>query len=169
MNKSYFYDNSNLISRHLRRIRKEQKLSQEALAAQMQLLGVDINQRLISKIERNERFVKDYELACFCQILNVTERELLADFYEIRIMKLPSHSAPSPKQAANPQGFAACFDSYRVSRMVRSAAANSPGLSCEGLCPAPGITVKPLTGASMVSKYALLRLVGAMGSASPSR
>ena len=53
MNKSYFYDNSNLISRHLRRIRKEQKLSQEALAAQMQLLGVDINQRLISKIERN--------------------------------------------------------------------------------------------------------------------
>lgn len=49
----------------------------------MQLLGVDINQRLISKIERNERFVKDYELACFCQILNVTERELLADFYEI--------------------------------------------------------------------------------------
>lgn len=83
MNKSYFYDNSNLISRHLRRIRKEQKLSQEALAAQMQLLGVDINQRLISKIERNERFVKDYELACFCQILNVTERELLADFHEI--------------------------------------------------------------------------------------
>ena len=69
MKKSYFYDNSNLISRHLRRVRKEQKLSQEALAAQMQLLGVDINQRLISKIERTERFIKDYKFACFCQIL----------------------------------------------------------------------------------------------------
>ena len=54
-------------------------MSQELLAAQMQLLGVDINQRLISKIERNERFVKDYELACFCKVLHVTERELLGD------------------------------------------------------------------------------------------
>ena len=81
MNKSYFCDNSNLIFRQLRRLRKERKLSQEALAAQMQLLGVDINQRLIRKIERNERFVKDYELACLCRILNVTEQDLLADFY----------------------------------------------------------------------------------------
>jgi transcriptional regulator with XRE-family HTH domain len=81
MNKSYFCDNSNLIFRQLRRLRKERKLSQEALAAQMQLLGVDINQRLISKIERNERFVKDYKLACLCRILNVTEQDLLADFY----------------------------------------------------------------------------------------
>ena len=81
MNKSYFCDNSNLIFRQLRRLRKERKLSQEALAAQMQLLGIDINQRLISKIERNERFVKDYELACLCRILNVTEQDLLADFY----------------------------------------------------------------------------------------
>lgn len=82
MNKSYFYENSNLISHDLRRLRKERKLSQEALAAQMQLLGVDMNQRLISKIERNERFVKDFELVCFCQVLNVTEKDLLADFYK---------------------------------------------------------------------------------------
>ena len=54
-------------------------MSQEMLAAHMLLLGVDINQRLISKIERNERFVKDYELACFCKVLHVTERELLGD------------------------------------------------------------------------------------------
>lgn len=82
MNKSYFCENSNLIAGQLRQLRKKRKLSQEALAAQMQLLGVDINQRLISKIERNERFVKDYELACFCQVLNVSEKELLADFYD---------------------------------------------------------------------------------------
>lgn len=82
MNKSYFFENSNLISHNLRRLRKDRKLSQEALAAQMQLLGVDINQRLISKIERNERFVKDFEFACFCRVLKVTEKELLSDFYE---------------------------------------------------------------------------------------
>ena len=81
MNKSYFNENSNLIADRLRQLRKAQGLSQEALAAQMQLLGVDINQRLISKIERNERFVKDYELACLCRVLNVSERDLLADLY----------------------------------------------------------------------------------------
>ena len=57
MNKSYYFENSNLISKNLRRLRKQQHLSQEELAAQMQLLGVDINQRLISKIELNQRFV----------------------------------------------------------------------------------------------------------------
>lgn len=82
MNKTLFYENSNLISENLRQLRKARHFSQEELAAQMQLLGVDINQRLISKIERNERFVKDYELACFCRVLHVTEKELLADFYE---------------------------------------------------------------------------------------
>ncbi len=79
MNKSRFHKNSNLIFENLRCLRKKREMSQEMLAAQMQLLGVDINQRLISKIERNERFVKDYELACFCKILHVTERELLGD------------------------------------------------------------------------------------------
>ena len=79
MNKSYFHENSNLIFDNLRRIRKERKMSQEMLAAQMQLLGVDINQRLISKIEKNSRIVTDYELACFCKVLRVTERDLLGD------------------------------------------------------------------------------------------
>ena len=82
MNKSYFRESSNLISTSLRQLRRQEGLSQEELAARMQVLGVDIDQRLISKIERNERFVKDYELACFCKVLNVTERELLAAFYD---------------------------------------------------------------------------------------
>ena len=81
MNVSRFNENSNLIGARLRALRRDRNLSQEDLAAQMQLLGVDISQPLISKIEQNKRFVKDYELACFCRVLNVTERELLADFY----------------------------------------------------------------------------------------
>ena len=82
MNKTCYNENSNLISHNLRRFRKAQKLSQEELAAKMQLLGVEINQQLISKIERNQRFVKDFELVCFCQALKVSERELLSDFYK---------------------------------------------------------------------------------------
>lgn len=82
MNKSYFNADSNIISQRLRKFRKKNGLSQEELAAQMQLLGVDITQPLISKIERNLRFVKDYELVCFCRILQISEKDLLSDFYE---------------------------------------------------------------------------------------
>lgn len=82
MNKSYFNADSNIISQRLRKFHKKNGLSQEKLAAQMQLLGVDITQPLISKIERNLRFVKDYELVCFCRILQISEKDLLSDFYE---------------------------------------------------------------------------------------
>ena len=61
--------------------RKRLGWTQEELAAQLQLLGVDISQPLISKIEQNQRFVKDYELVCLCQVLQVSERDLLAGFY----------------------------------------------------------------------------------------
>ena len=71
MNKSYYNAESNLIAKRLRQLRKERGFSQEELAAQLQLLGVDINQPLISKIERNRRFVKDYELACI-PIISIT-------------------------------------------------------------------------------------------------
>ena len=60
MNKSYFNADSNIISKKLRKFRKKSNLSQEELAAQMQLLGADITQPLISKIELKQRFVKDY-------------------------------------------------------------------------------------------------------------
>ena len=82
MNKTQFNDNANIISKNLHKYRKMRKLSQEDLVAQMQLLGIDISQPLISKIERNERFVKDFELAAICKILEVSERDMLSAFYE---------------------------------------------------------------------------------------
>ena len=48
----------------------------------MQVMNVNMDQQMLSKIENNRRIVTDYELACLCRILNVTERELLADFYD---------------------------------------------------------------------------------------
>ena len=50
--------------------------------AKMQVMNVNMDQQMLSRIENNLRIVTDYELACLCRILNVTERELLADFYE---------------------------------------------------------------------------------------
>ena len=82
MKKISFYENKNVISRQLKLARKRCGLSQGALAAKMQTMNVNIDQQMISKIENNARIVTDYELACFCKILKVSEKELLHDFYE---------------------------------------------------------------------------------------
>ena len=80
--KILFYENKNVISKQLKLARIKRKLSQEDLAAKMQVMNVSIDQRAISKIEHNKRFVTDYELACFAEILGVSESDLLSDFYE---------------------------------------------------------------------------------------
>ena len=82
MKKILFYDNKNVISKQLKLARIKCELSQADLAAKMQTMNVSIDQQMISKIENNARVVTDYELACFCKILNVSEQELLRDFYE---------------------------------------------------------------------------------------
>lgn len=72
----------NLIHLQLKLMRVRRGLTQQQLAARMQVLGVSIDQQSISYIETNTRIVTDYELACFCRALDCTERELLRDFHE---------------------------------------------------------------------------------------
>lgn len=73
----------NVIGKTLYEIRKDKNISQSDLAAKMQTLNVNIDQQMISKIEKNQRQVTDYELACFCLCLNVTSNEMLKEFYTI--------------------------------------------------------------------------------------
>lgn len=82
MNEIIFYGNKNVICKNLRRFRKMRGLTQDQLAARMQVMNVNLTQELISRIERNSRIVTDYELACLCRALGVTVEEMLADFYE---------------------------------------------------------------------------------------
>lgn len=82
MNEIVFYDNKNVIYKNLRYFRKKRKLSQGQLAAKLQVMNVNVTQQLISRIEHNQRIVTDYELACLCQALGVTEQEMLSDFYK---------------------------------------------------------------------------------------
>lgn len=72
--------NKNIIGKKLYEIRKEKSMSQSDLAAKMQTMNVNIDQQMISKIEKNQRQVTDYEFACFCVCLNVSADELLSDF-----------------------------------------------------------------------------------------
>lgn len=78
-----FNGNKNIIGKRLSELRKERGLSQNDLAAKMQLLNVNIDQQMISKIEKNNRQVTDYELACFCKCLNVTADEILEEINNI--------------------------------------------------------------------------------------
>lgn len=82
MNEIIFYGNKNVICKNLRRFRKMRGLTQDQLAARMQVMNVNLTQELISRIERNGRIVTDYELACFCRALGVTLEEMLSEFYE---------------------------------------------------------------------------------------
>ena len=55
----------------LKKIRKESKLRQEDLAAQLQIAGVMLDSSNISKIERGVRDVSGRELLIFAKVLNV--------------------------------------------------------------------------------------------------
>ena len=82
MRGQHYKGKKNLISMQLRVMRVRRDVSQQELAARMQVLGVSIDQQAISLIENNKRVVTDYELACFCKALKCSERDLLQDFYE---------------------------------------------------------------------------------------
>ena len=82
MQKLSYQGTKNIIAMPLRLMRVRKRVTQQELAARMQVLGVNIDQQAISNIENNRRIVTDYELACFCTALRCTERELLQDFYD---------------------------------------------------------------------------------------
>lgn len=66
-----FSGKANIIGPRLKTARKAKKLSQDELAAKMQLESIEISQKVISRIEKQERFVTDYELLTFSKVLDV--------------------------------------------------------------------------------------------------
>lgn len=80
MKKIALHGSKNVIHAQLRHYRELRKLTQDQVAAKLQVMGVNIDQQALSRIEHNQRMVIDYELACLCQVLQVSEQDLLADF-----------------------------------------------------------------------------------------
>ena len=76
--KIYDYNGKkNIVGERIKIARLKKHLSQEQLSAQMQVENVNIEQKSLSRIEKGERFVADYELLFFSQILNVDVNWLL--------------------------------------------------------------------------------------------
>lgn len=76
--KIYDFDGKkNICGDRVRAARKKLGLSQEDLAARLQVSGVIIERNSISRIESGDRFVADYELLALSNILKVTPAYLL--------------------------------------------------------------------------------------------
>ena len=76
--KIYDFDGKkNISGDRIHQIRTTKRLSQSTLAAKMQMEGVMIEREAISKIETGDRFVADYELDVFAQVLGVSVLWLL--------------------------------------------------------------------------------------------
>ena len=67
----------NICGKKLKEIRKQGKLSQNTLAAKLQLKGLDVSQTTISLIETEKRIVTDFELKYLAIALKVSIDELL--------------------------------------------------------------------------------------------
>ena len=78
MNFNKYNNNYNIISKNLKKLRLEKKLSQEQLSNKLSLLGITLYQSDIFRIENNERTVRDYELWGITKILGISSEELYA-------------------------------------------------------------------------------------------
>ncbi len=69
----------NLCGKKVALLRKSnrRKLSQKALADQLQLKGLDLNKNAIQQIESGQRFVTDIELQALSHFFGVSADELL--------------------------------------------------------------------------------------------
>lgn len=72
-----FNGKKNISGDRIREARQKRRLSQTDLAAQMQVAGIVIERDSISRIEIGTRFVPDYELPVFAQVLGVSVLWLL--------------------------------------------------------------------------------------------
>ena len=72
-----FNGKKNICGLRVKEARKRCNLSQEQLAAKLQIEGVIMERDSVSRIEIGTRFVADYELVALCRVLGVSPTYLL--------------------------------------------------------------------------------------------
>ena len=66
----------NICGKNIKKIRKEQKVTQDELCARMQVMGYQISRSDISKLENGKKFITDFELVGFSKALKVSILDL---------------------------------------------------------------------------------------------
>ena len=78
--KLYWYKGRcNLSGAKIQQLRTEMGISQEQLAAKLQLMGIEISQNSISRIECGKRVVPDFELKYFAEFFKKPVEWFLAE------------------------------------------------------------------------------------------
>lgn len=67
----------NLIAARLKALRERDHLSQRDLAYQLQLIGMDMDKNVITRIETNKRYVTDIEIQALAMVFHVTYQYLI--------------------------------------------------------------------------------------------
>ncbi len=67
----------NISGERIKYARSKSKITQEQLAAKLQLAGLQMGQMAISRIESGKRLVPDFELPIIAEVLNVSTDWLL--------------------------------------------------------------------------------------------
>ena len=70
-------ERKNIIGEKVRLLRKQQGMTQRALAEKLQLAGFDVTDLTILRIESGDRFVPDYEVRALANALSVSYETLL--------------------------------------------------------------------------------------------
>lgn len=70
-------ESKNIIGTKVKQLRKEKGWTQKALAAQMQLVGLDMTELTILRIENGTRFVPDYEVKALAKLFQISYSDLL--------------------------------------------------------------------------------------------
>ena len=68
-----YHGRANICGAKIKQLRQKKKISQEELAARMQVAGIDIDQRTI---ELEKRFLADFEMREIARILQISLDEL---------------------------------------------------------------------------------------------
>lgn len=70
-------NSKNRIGKRVKELRIEKKLSQKAVAEQLQLAGYEFNDLTVLRIEQGKRFVPDYEVVALAELFQVSCEYLL--------------------------------------------------------------------------------------------
>ena len=66
----------NVIGFNIKRLREFKGISQEQLTARLHVQGIDIDQPMISRIEKQTRYLLDFEIISIAKALSVNIEEL---------------------------------------------------------------------------------------------
>lgn len=69
----------NMVGLKLKQLREERGLSQRELAKQFQLMGCDIDQNVITRIETRKRHVTEIELRAIMEVFDIPSTVLLEE------------------------------------------------------------------------------------------